>query len=320
MKIVNAFRLGLLVVAFGGVLSSAAAADLVFAPVGSLPIHADTVELQDGLAFVAAGKTFTIFDVKNPAAPRRLGSYSFPEEIWAFRLQGRTAYVGVNFFGLGILDVSTPSAPVLRGSFKTPGQAKVGAVFGNRALVVDHMEGLVEVDLTNPSKPTSPGSFFLDGYARDVVTSGSLAFAVDSPTGLYIFDLAKAGPLEPIASLQTGTALRTVDVFSSEGPRMVAAVGGGSIQLYDVSNPAAPVRLPPYRTRGNAQRLALKGRLAYVADGTAGVTVVDLSTPTAPAVVGSYKTATAARDVAAADSIVLVALANADVMILRETR
>ncbi len=292
---------------------------LTFAAVGTLPVQADTVELQNGLAYVAAGKTLTVFDVSNPAAPKKLGSHAFPEEIWSFRLQGQTAYVGVNFFGLGILDVSNPSALVLRGSFKTPGQAKVGAVFGTRALVVDHMEGIVEVDITNPSKMLSPGSFFLDGYARDVVTSGSFAYAVDSPTGFYIFDLAKKGPLEPMTTVQNGTALRTVDVSSGDGPRMAVLVGGGTLQVYDVSKPEAPVRFPPYRTPVGAQRVALKGRLAYVADGAGGVAVVDLSKPDQPVIVGSHKTATAARDVAVADSLVLVAVANADAVLLRES-
>ena len=293
---------------------------LAFAPVGSLPVQADTVELQSGLAYVASGKTFTIFDVSKPSAPKKLGSYTFPEEIWSFRLQGQTAYVGVNFFGLGILDVSSPSAPVLRGSFKTPGQAKVGAVFGTRALVVDHMEGIVEVDITNPAKMLSPGSFFLDGYARDVVTSGSIAFAVDSPTGFYIFDLAKKGPLEPIATMQNGTALRTVDVSTGDGPRIAVLVGGGTLQIYDVSNVEAPARFPPYRTPGGALRVALKDRLAYVADGAGGVTVVDLATPGQPTIVGTHKTATAARDVAVSDGLVLVAVANGDVIILSESK
>ena len=301
-------------------LASPPSQTLLYTAVGTLPVQADTVELQNGLAYVASGKTFTVFDVSNPAAPKQLGSHVFPEEIWAFRLQGQTAYVGVNFFGLGVLDVSNPSALVLRGSFKTPGQAKVAAVFGTRALVVDHMKGIVEVDVSNPAKMTSPGSFFLDGYARDVVASGSLAFAVDSPTGFYVFDLARPGPLEPIATMQDGTALRTVDVTTGEGPRLAVLVGGGVLQIYDVSEPASPISLPRYKTPGPAQRVSLKGRLAYVADGAGGLTVVDLSDPRQPAVIGSHKTTAAARDVAVADSLVLVAVANGDAILLRESR
>ncbi len=310
---------GALLIAWSASVGAVSAQSIAFTPVGALPIQADTLELQDGLAYVASAKTLTVFDVKDPALPKKLGSYSFPEEIWSFRLYGKVAYLGVNFHGLAILDVSNPSTPALKGSFKTPGQAKTAAVFENKALVIDHMEGVVQVDITNPSKMTSPGSFFVDGYARDVATSGSLAFAVDSPTGLYVFDLARPGPLEPISTVQTGTALRTVEVSSGPDPRLAVLLGGGSIQVYDVSKPSAPAKAPSYRTPGGALRVALKNRLAYVADGPAGLQVVDLSKLDAPAIVGSHKTATAARDVAVADSLVLVALANADVLILRES-
>jgi len=298
--------------------SSLASAQAAFETVGRIPVQAESVELHNGLAFVAAGKTLSIFDVSNPAAPKALGSHTFPEEIWAFRLQDDIAYVGVNFYGLGMLDISKPSAPALLGAFKTPGQAKTGAVFGHRALVVDHMEGIVEVDISNPSKATSRGSYFLDGYARDVVTSGPLAFAVDSPTGLYVFDLSKPGPLEPVATLQTGTGLRNVEVVPGESPRLILATGGGLLQLYDVSTPSAPVKIAPFKTPGGAQRVAFRDRVAYVADGAAGLTLVNLADPASPSVVATHKTETNARDVAVADGLVLVAVANGDVLILRD--
>ena len=88
-------------------LAPVSAQTVSFVLAGRLPVQADTVELQNGLAYVAAGKTLTVFDVSNPAAPKTLGTHTFPEEIWSFRLQGQTAYVGVNFFGLGVLDVRT---------------------------------------------------------------------------------------------------------------------------------------------------------------------------------------------------------------------
>jgi hypothetical protein len=84
------------------------------------------------------------------------------------------------------------------------------------------------------------------------------------------------------------------------------------------SNPAAPVKIPAYRTPGGARRVSLNGRLAYVADGREGLQVVDLSTPSKPSIVGTYKTASPPRDVAVADSLILVVLAN-EVLILGQT-
>jgi hypothetical protein len=117
----------------------------------------------------------------------------------------------------------------------------------------------------------------------------------------------------------------------SEGPTFaVVTTGrpmtGGSLQLYDVSKPEAPVHVSTYRTpgaggwmQGGGGRLALKGTLAYVADGAEGLHLVDLSTPSAPRTVGSYKTAAPARDVAVADSLVFVVVGNQEVLILRRT-
>jgi hypothetical protein len=256
---------------------------------------------------VAAGRTLSIYNVANPAAPQREGAYTFPEEIWSFRIYGSTAYVGANFFGLGIVDVSNPRAPTLRGSFKTPGQAKTAAIVGAKIAVIDHMEGLVFVDATDAAKPRGAGSFFLDGYARDVVAAGTFAYAVDSPTGFYVFDLTRSGPLEPIASVQSGTGLRTIEVSDS----LAMLVGGGSLQPYDISNPAAPARIAPFKTPGGAQRAVLAGQRAYVADGREGLQVVDFSTPASPVIAGSLKTEGAARDVAVSGSLVFLVVSDA---------
>jgi hypothetical protein len=290
---------------------TASAQTVTFRQVGSLPAPADVIRVQGSLAYVAGGRVLTIFNVSNPAAPKREGAYTFAEAIWAFRVFGSTAYVGANFFGLGILDVSNPAKPTLQGSFKTPGQAKTAAMFGSKIAVIDHMKGVLLLDGSDPGKPRSLGSFFLEGYARDVVTSGPLAFAVDSPSGFYIFDLSKPGPLEPISSIQSGSELRSVEVSDS----LAVLVGGGTLQPYDVSNPAAPVKAPPYRTPGGARHVALKGKLAYVADGREGLLVLDLTNPVKPMVVGAYKTPGPAQGVAVADSLVFVITGDARVKV-----
>jgi len=272
----------------------------------------DLIRVQGTYAYVAAARTLTIFDISNPAAPRREGAYTFPEKIWGFRVVGSAVYVAADFFGLGILDVSDASAPTLRGSMKTPGQAKNVAVFGTKAVVADHMSGVDFIDVSNPAKPVSLGSFFLDGYARDVVAAGSLAYAVDAPAGLYVFDLSKPGPLDAVSTQQSAAAPGSIvvsDVVSaSPGTKVAVLVGAGSLQVYDVSNPAAPpVKAATYRTPGGRPlRVALKGTQAYVADGLEGLQVVELSTPSMPRLVGTYKTPNPARDVAVADSLVFV--------------
>ncbi len=290
-------------------------------------------------AYVAAEKTFTVFDITNPAMPVRQGSYVFPHRIWALTVVGPLVYVAADIFGVGILDVSNPAVPTLKGSFKTPGQAKHVALFGTRALVADHMTGLDVLDVSNVSRPVSAGSFYLEGYARDVWVLGTLGVAIDSPSGLYVFDLLKAGALEPVGTLQTPIKdrggplhpkLASVKVSGAEPPGLIGVVRSESLLFYDISNPAKPVTVATFRTpSGRPQRATLTSKRAYVADAQEGLIVLDLSAISAPQIIGSFKTPSPARDVFVADSLVFVVIGDlrvdsrspsgTEVLILRHT-
>jgi hypothetical protein len=171
------------------------------------------------------------------------------------------------------------------------------------------------LDVSNESEPAAAGSFFLDGYARDVVVSGSMAYAVDSPSGLYVFDLAQPGAPEPVGVLHTPHAPHFIEASA----KLVCGMGGGDLQVYDVSNPRAPIKAATLKTPGRGRRVALRGTRAYIADGDEGVHVADLAEPARPRLVGTYQTPSPARDVAASDTLVFVVVGEDEVLILRET-
>ena len=324
----------------------ASAQTLQFTPASSISGPIDLVRAGGAFAYVTRGERLTVFDLSNPAAPARRGSHAFPEKVWGFTVIGSLAYVAAGHSGLWILDVSDPDAPVLRGSLKTPGQAKNVAVSGTRAVVADHMSGIDVIDISDLDAPAAVGSVYTDGYARDVAMFGSRAYGVDHPAGFYVLDMTLADPLEPVGSLQSASAPRHVEVVAAT-PGIAVLVGGvpydplrslrdaapddprGTLQLYDVSDPAAPLLLTTFATPGDAQRAEIAGTLAYVADGPAGLSVVDLSAPETPRVVGAYRTRNSARDVAVADTAVLVldgtirrgshSQDDGDVIVLRQT-
>jgi len=101
--------------------------------VGTLSGPVDHVRVEGEQLYISAGETFSVVDISNPAHPVRLGSYRFPEQVWGFRIAGDRAYVGANFYGLGILDVSAPGSPRLVGRLETLGQAKMGVVYEDRS-------------------------------------------------------------------------------------------------------------------------------------------------------------------------------------------
>jgi hypothetical protein len=285
-----------------------------FTQVSSLDAPHDLVKLQGTHVYLAGGKTLTLFDLSNPAMPRREGQFEFADRIWGFNIVGSLVYVADDLAGLAILDVSDPAKPRLRSTLKTHGQAKAVVVSGTKALVVDHMDGLALIDVSDAGKPVPAGSLFLDGYARDVALSGSLAYAVDSPTGFYAVDLSKPGPLDFAGSLQSANG-QTVAVSGT----IACVPSRGGLQVFDVSNPSAPVLAATLKTPGTPVRVTLHGKRAYLADGREGLQVVDLSDPSKPAIVGNYKTASAARDVAVGEGLVLVATVGEGTLVLRET-
>jgi hypothetical protein len=306
-----------------GLPAVAGAQTPAFTQVASFKVPADTVEINGTHAYVAGGKTLTIHDLSNPAAPKQVSAYSFPEQIWSFRIAGQYAYVAANFFGLGILDISKPATPTLKTSIKTPGQAKAVAILGSTVFVADHMSGVDIIDLKRIDKPVNVGSFFLDGYARDVAASGAFGYAVDSPTGLYIIDPAKHE--QAVGQLQSASTPQVVEVMergAGQSP-IVCVIGAGLLQLYDVSKPSAPVRLATVKTPGGRPgRVTFKGQLAYVTDGREGLQVIDLRDPAKPAIIANFKTALPARDVAVGDAFVLLAVGmgegNEEVIVLKQ--
>ena len=283
-------------------------AQVTLTPVGTIPGPVEHVRAQGDRLYLSHHTSFSVWDVSTPSAPVKMGALEFPEEIWGFRVRGDRAYVGANFFGVGVVDITDPSAPTLLGAHKTLGQTKIGAVYENRVVLIDHMEGMVMVDITDETAPQGAGSFFLDGYARDVVTSGKMAYATDSPTGLYVFDLSMPGEPVPVGVLHAPGAPRAIEVQREEGePSGILAGGGaGELQIYDATDPTAPVRAATYETPGRAARVAISGNLVFVADTGVGVTVVDISDPSAPRAAGSFSTELPSRDIAATDTHVFV--------------
>jgi len=299
---------------------------LSFVPLGSIRGPVDRMRALGRFAYVATDRTLAIYDLVKPGAPR-VGDYTFPEQIWGFRLDGARAYVAAGHSGLGILDVSNPAAPHLMALVRMPGQAKNVAVSGTRALVANHMSGVDSVDISSATRPALLGSAFVDGYARDVASLGPVGVAVDNPSGVYVFDLKDASTVEPVTTLQTAAAPQQVEMAEIGGARttLLAVLAGsepydplrgarppggqprpGSVQVFDVSDPSRPVLAATVATSGGGRRLAVRGSLVYIADGADGLRVLDLTTSSSPMVVGVYKTPAPARDVAVADGVVLL--------------
>lgn len=280
---------------------------------------ADLVQVHGRFAYVTAGPLLRVVDVSDPSIPKQVGGFTFPAKIWAFTVSGSLVYAAVGWSGLVVLDLSDPVAPRLRGSFKTLGEAWGVAFTGGKAIVANQMSGVDVLDVTNPDTPVLVGNYFTEGYARDVATWGALAYVIDQPTGFSVLDVSKRGPPAEVSSQQSAGSPMVIAVAQPSGdgaPKIACVVGAGRspqagwLQVYDVSDPRAPVKAAAFKTPGRAVRVAVQGNTAYVADAF-GLQVVDLSSPTTPSLAHSYQTVGPARDVAVAGPFVYVVAGEA---------
>jgi hypothetical protein len=154
-------------------------------------------------------------------------------------------------------------------------------IVGTRGYVAHLGLGLSVVDLTNFMQPTElsrVGAWI----AHDVVVRGSRAYVAADTSGLVVLDVSVSPPAI-LAAVALGSRLRACDVA---GTTLVAAALDGGIEVYDVSNPAAPVRVAVVGTGdGWASAVKVVGTRAYVGAGPS-LQVLDISNPSAPFVLG----------------------------------
>lgn len=312
--------------------AGAAAQELELA--GTIPGSAAVVAVDGNRAYVADGPTLRIHDIADPAAPVETGTVTLPQNIYGIAVSGALAYLAIDFDGLAVVDVANPAAPRVAGAFRTPGQALSIAVSGTTAAVANRLSGLEVVDVADPAAPAARGAYFAEGYAIDVAVDDSYAYVIDTPGGLSIVDLAAgAEELQAVGALASAeqpaaVAVTTARRDGAEFPLAVLMSSESTLEMVDVSNPAAPARISTWRDPGRPRtgayiaaaatsglvHVALADSRAYVADAYPpfAVQVVDLSDPAAPAPLTSWTPPGPPRDVAVSGALVLVAVAGAE--------
>ena len=298
--------------------------------VGTIPEAAGVVAVHGEHAYLGEGPTLRVYDISDPAAPAAGGSVALPGNIYDIDVAGSVAYVAMDFDGLATVDVSDPAAPRLLGTFRTPGQALSVALSGTTAAVANRLSGLELVDVSDPAAPATRASYFAEGYAIDVAAAGAFAYVVDTPGGLSIVDLTAPGDeLEAAGSLaldEQPTAVAVTAARRGGAETTLAALMStvSTLQLVDVSDPAAPAVVGSYRdparprtgayvgagASGGLVHVVLAESRAFLADAYPpfAVQVVDLSDPAAPTRLTTYATPGPPRDVAVSGALVLVAV------------
>lgn len=248
----------------------------------SLILAADTVHglalSDDGQVAVVARSAaaperngLVILDLADPLHPRVLAEYqaTLPAGARSVFLDGRTAFVADNAGTLRIISLATPSAP-----------REVGGWAMNDSGTGRHLRGIHVRDGLAYLAYWRHGLIILD------VGNGLQNGSAERPelVSHYAYSVADWYPPDMSAGahavLRHGNHLFLADEVRPGGADWASrerVPGVGMVHVFDITDPAAPVRVAEYRLpeRG-ALGLAAEGDVLYVAFGEGGLRALDI--------------------------------------------
>lgn len=181
--------------------------------------------------------------------------------------------------GLIILDISFPASPTFVSQFKDNETGSTYGVFveDDLAYIVGYKKGLRIIDISDISNPTLVGS--CGEYGDGVVVQGDYAYVFGSIDAFEIFDVSS--PENPVlVGYISQFNYSPLDSISVKGSYVYLSSNGG-IDIIDVSDPTAPIRITKYDSIC-AHDFVIVGDIAFVAGGYEGLTIHNISDPYNP--------------------------------------
>lgn len=255
----------------------------------ALPYKIRDIVISGNRAYAACStRGLYVLDITTPAIPGVLGFYDTPGEAFAVVVDGGSAYVADAASGLQILDISNPSSITLTASLDTPGTATriaVGSIGAEKfAAVADRTGGIRIVNVTNPQSPVEVSSIPPINWFGDLRLAGTILYtAVEGQEGIQIFNLSN-----PATPQLTGSYIyapgAVLDLVDNE---LYAATS--VMRVLDVSNPGSPQQIGSnFSFSSDAERMVVRGGIAYLACGTTGLRLVSVANPAAMSLRSTY--------------------------------
>ncbi len=269
----------------------------------SLGFNPWSIDISGQYLYVAGQKTtggsFKIFDISNPASPVEKGSYVGPVRpsgssatfgFYKIKVYGGVAYLAVDG-STQSFDISNPSNIVVQAASTGSGARSIDVADG-RVFVVN--VGLAHSWPTLPYTTTGHVMISTIQASRALAAAPTMAPPTDEESEVLEVCPATAGT-DPVvlSTTKTGSPIQrtaaagTLQVVGKYA-YVADAWGVKELQIYDVSNPDAPVKVSSLKTGGHTFGVAIAGKYAYLTDIEAHKLVVaDISNPASPKILNS---------------------------------
>jgi hypothetical protein len=265
-----------------------------------------------------------VFDVGNPAAPRQVLQEAGNQVVMGLQAVGSRLHTATGAFRISNLRLGFPQSVIWpealageRLARNTAIELKVTASSGlpvtmrvtgpatvNAGTLTVTNAGVVALVSEQPGNEdylpvrtvrrfnvpnvvaTALGTYGDGGRAFGLQVVGHLAYRVGGFGGLDIVDFSNAAHPRRLGGVGATGVTSHVQVVGHLA--YVADPLAGEVEVYDVTNPSAPVRRGYYSLLG-ASRVQVEGHRAYVVTHF-GFVIVDMTDPSAPVQLGSYYT------------------------------
>lgn len=218
--------------------------------------------MVDRRAWVSQGGTnLLVFDLSNPADPRRIASHRVPRAVNQMVASGKLIFAGDDLHGVTIYDAADPARLTALGSFPAAGTRKRMVVTGDRAYVSSAQLGLLAMDVHDPASPRLLWSDLttLARQTRDLLATPTHLLTVNSAGLLQIIRNTEAGAPAKISELRLSTDLGLEPRLAQSGNQLLVTSASKGFWLVHIGNPAAP------------EAMGLRAHVAHVGNSFLGV-------------------------------------------------
>lgn len=240
-----------------------------------LGAHFSQLLVEGRLAYVVASQLYLqIVDLSDPIVVRPRGRFYPGGTFRTLVVQGRFAYLA-GLGGLDILDLSNPELPLLVGHLAFASGANTVAVDGDRAFVTESNSATLQaLDISDPRSPRRIGSLTEVGNVFDITISDGHAYLADLDHRLLVVDVTNPTRMRISGGLNLPHRPASMQVV---GTMAYVSNDAQTIDVVDVSDPAAPRWLGAYDEGNLLDRSALPGPMVTMSRGSSGLQILRLS-------------------------------------------
>ncbi len=289
--------------------------------VSSLPIPCGSgkIAVEDSLVYSLTGcPAIQIVDVSNPASPVLRGSAPTSADIlMAIAVKDRYVYVGsYNGGGIDVIDATNPDNPSYL--YTELGGRSMSAVCRDTLLLLGTSDSTDHIDVFSVSSPSSLvrlgsvtlGSYGMIGPIRSLdVDSGKLYCGTVSHS-VYSVDLSTPNAPRVLTAISTSRFILDAILSLSVYRDHIYAAAWTGLWIIDASQPDSLIEKTYFPTGGDPNKMAISGRVGYLASNRNTLWTLDLSDLSNPRGITNVNVGGGSSDIVVANQKAYIAVAR----------